>query len=386
MRRLMQASIKSRGIMLFAAALITLTAALPSLSQSPEAGYVLGPGDTIDILFFGDADLSRLVTIKPDGTIALPLVGEVGAAGKTTAQLTELLVKLYSKYKKSPSISVTVREFRVDRIYILGQVSRPGEYQMRLGVGILELIASAGGPTTRADLGKAAIIRGKTETIQLNLLEAFVKNQSPDVKLMAGDVLFLPETDRRMVVLGQVNRPGSYDLLEGQRVSDLLAAAGGVTTRAALPRGFLVRGAEQIAVDLKKVLAGETEANLPIRSGDMLVVPEFQNRIAVLGAVGRPGTFDLLEGTKLIDAIATAGGRSDRADLKQVVIMRLDQSQTSMIRANVDQILKGQDLNQNIILQHADVVFVPERGLTMTQVLQYLSVTNIVRVLFGVRF
>ncbi len=345
--------------------------------------YILGPGDAIEIHVFGEPDLSGTVTIKPDGTISLPLIGEVKAAEKTTSQLSAQLIKLYSKYLKSPSISVVVRQFRVDRIYILGQVHRPGEYQLRPGVSLLELVASAGGPTNRADLAKAVIIRGKTETIPVNFLEVFTKNQNLDVKLLPGDVLFLPETDRRIIVLGQVNRPGSYDLLEGQHVSDLIAAAGGVTTRAALSRASLVRGTEQIPVDLEKVLAGDVEANLSLRAGDMMVVPEFQNRIAVLGSVHRPGTYDLKEGMKLIDAIAIAGGGTDKANIGQVAIIRLEAGSTKTMTADVDRLLKGQDLSQNIALQHGDVVFVPERGLTLGQVGQFFNVFNLFRILFG---
>ncbi|MDR7427334.1 MAG: SLBB domain-containing protein [Armatimonadota bacterium] len=360
------------------ASAVTYAAAAPA----PSDLYVLGPGDTIEIVVFGEPDLSRTVTIKPDGTISLPLIGEVKAAGKTTAQLVAELTNLYKKYLKAPSVSVVVRELRVERIYILGQVNRPGEYQVRQGMGILELLASAGGPTTRADLAKAVIIRGKTETIQLNLLQAFATNTNPDVKLQPGDVLFIPETDRRIVVLGQVNRPGAYDLLEGQRVSDLIAAAGGVTTKAALTRAFIVRNNEQIAVDLAKVLAGNVEANVALKAGDMLVVPEFQNRIAVLGAVNRPGTYDLEEGMKLIDAVALAGGRTDRGNLSQVVVIRLDGGKTTTLTANVDRALSG-DLSQNIPLRHGDVVFVPERGITVGTVLQYLNVFNLIRILFG---
>lgn len=358
-----------------------LGAALPAVGQPQNGDYVLGPGDTIEIAFFGDPDLSRTVTIKPDGMIALSLIGDVKAAGMTTTQLAAHLVKLYSKYKKAPSISVGVSQFRVDRIYILGQVSRPGEYQIRQGVGILELLASAGGPTSRADLAKSVIIRNGKETLQLDLLAALAKSKSPDVQIVAGDVLFLPETDRRMVVLGAVNRPGQYDLLEGQRVTDLIAAAGGITQRAA-PGGFLVRGSAQVPVDLQKALSGVTEANVPLRTGDMLVVPENQNRIAVLGAVVRPGTYDLIDGTKLVDAIAMAGGHSEKGNLGQVVVIRLEGTTTKTITANVDNALKLQDMTQNVVLQRGDVVFVPERGLTVTDVIRYLSLANLFRIFF----
>ncbi len=364
-------------------ALIGSVAAFAFSAPAPQETYLLGPGDTVEITVFGEPELSRTVTIKPDGTIYLPLIGEVMAAGKTTTQLANELTALYRKYLKAPSISVVIREFRVERIYILGQVARPGEYQVRPGMGLLELLASAGGPTPRADLTKAVIIRGRTEALQLNLLEAFVTNKNPDVKLLPGDVLYIPETDRRIIILGQVNRPGAYDMLEGQRVADLIAAAGGLTLRAALSRAFLVRGAEQIPVDLQKVLAGDMQANIPVRPGDMVVVPEIQNRIAVLGSVNRPGTYDLQEGMKLVDAIALAGGRTDRGTLAQVVIVRLEGGTTKTITANVELALSGRDASQNIVLQHGDVVFVPERGFDLRTILQYLNAFNLVRIIFG---
>jgi polysaccharide export outer membrane protein len=361
----------------------------PVLKAQPAPSvevYVLGPGDTIDVVIYGEADLSRSVTVKPDGTVSLALLGEVKAAGKTTKQFSDELVRLYKKYLKQPSISVTVREFRVERIYILGQVSRPGEYQLRPATGVMELLASAGGPTNRADLAKVVVIRGKTEAMQLNLLEAFVANRNPDVKLLAGDVLFIPETDRRTVILGQVNRPGAYELLQGQRVSDLIAAAGGVTPRAAPDKAFVVRGQEQIPVDLQKVLAGDVPANLALLPGDMMVVPESQNRIAVMGAVRNPGTFNLVQDMKLVDAIALAGGTTDRAAVTQVMIVRVEGGKPKPITANLERALRGQDITQNLALQTGDVIFVPERGFSLGQIAQWLNLANLSRILFGALF
>ena len=360
----------------------------PALAQQPGAPetYVLGPGDTLEIVIYGEADLSRTVTVKPDGAISLPLLGEVKAAGKTTTQLAADLTRAYSRYLKQPSISVTVRELRVDRIYILGQVSRPGEYQLRPGAGIMELLASAGGPTNRADLAKVVVMRGRIEATQLNLLEAFAVNKNPEFRLVAGDVLFIPETDRRITVLGQVNRPGAYELLEGQRVSELLAAAGGLTTRAAPERGFVVRGAQQIPVDLKKVLAGDLEANVQLQPGDMMVVPESQNRIAVLGAVNNPGTFALSEGMKVVEAVAQAGGPNTRGALSGVTIVRLEGSQMKRIVVNLERALSGQDISQNVALQTGDVVFVPEKGFTLPQLAQWLNAFNLMRIVFGAWF
>jgi polysaccharide export outer membrane protein len=361
----------------------------PALHAQPapsQDAYVLGPGDTIDVVVYGEPDLSRTVTVKPDGAVSLALLGEVKAAGRTTKQFAADLARLYSKYLKQPSITVTVRDFRVDRIYILGQVARPGEYQLRPAIGIMELLANAGGPTNRADLGKVVVIRGKTEAMQLNLLEAFATSRNPDVKFLAGDVLFIPETDRRTVVLGQVNRPGAYEMLQGQRVSDLIAAAGGVTPRAATDKAFIVRGQEQIPVDLLKVLAGDIPSNLALQPGDMMVVPESQNRIAVMGAVRGPGTFALVENMKLIDAVGAAGGPTDRANITQVTIVRVEGGKPKPITANLERALNGSDISQNLVLQNGDVVFVPERGFNLRDIGQWLSLLNVTRILFGALF
>lgn len=365
-----------------------MLAVSPSIAQPSPAqeAYILGPGDTLDIVVYGEPDLSRTVTVKPDGAVSLALLGEVKAAGRTTTQLAADLTRLYGKYLKQPLISVTVREFRVDRIYILGQVSRPGEYQLRPGIGIMELLANAGGPTGRADLAKVVVIRGRTEAQQLNLLEAFATNRNPDVKLLAGDVLFVPETDKRIVVLGQINRPGAYEMLEGQRVSNLIAAAGGLTVRAAPQKAFIVRGPEQIPVDLEKVLAGNLEANVTLSSGDMLVVPESQNRIAVLGAVNNPGTFGLTEGMKVVEAVALAGGPTGRGTLRRVIIVRVEGGQTKRIVVNLERVLSGQDAGQDTALQNGDIVFVPDRGVTVGQAGEWLNLFNLLRILFGAWF
>jgi len=290
----------SIGVLIVALLVIGLGESAAATPASQPA-YMLGPGDTIEILVLGDADLSRVVTIKPDGTIALPLVGEVTAAEQTTSQLAAMLVARYSKYLKAPSITVSVREFRVERVYVLGQVNRPGEYPIRPGL----------------------------------------------------------------------------------TVADLLAAAGGVAPRAALQRAFLVRGNSQMSIDIQKILAGNLEGNLPLSAGDIVVLPELQDRIAVLGAVHRPGTFDLVEGMRLIDAIALAGGQSERANLEQVAIIRLEGGKTQTSAANLARALRGEDATQNILLRNGDVVYVQEQGTNLAQTAQFLTVLNLVRVLFG---
>ncbi len=370
-------------VVLMAISIASMTAGGAAAAPSGQETYLLGPGDAIEITVFGQPDLSHTVTIKPDGTIALPLVGEVAAAGRTTAQLEKDLTKLYLKYLRAPSISIAVREFRTSRIYVLGQVNRPGEYQLKPSAGVLELLAAAGGPTTRADLAKAVLIRGKTETQQLDLLGAIKQSKDPDVALEPGDVVYIPQTDPRIIVLGEVTHPGAYDILEGQHVTDLIAGAGGLTTKAALTRAFIVRGQEQIPVDLQKALAGDTAANIPLKPGDMMVVPESHERIAVLGAVNKPGPYDFTPNLKLVDAIALAGGQTDRANLGRVQVVRVDGTKATMVTVNVAKALSAQDPGQNIALQSGDIVYVTPKGLSLDQLGSVFNVFYVLRLLVG---
>ena len=381
----MSAQRRSVAVLLLVGTLVMGRAAGALAAPGGADAYILGPGDTIEIVVVGERDLSQTVPIKPDGTVDLPLVGEVRASGKTTSQLAADLIERYSKYLRAPSITVAIRELRVEHISVLGQVNRPGEYPIRPGEGILDILASAGGPTDRADLAKAAILRGNpVQTIALNMLDAFAKDKDPEVKLLPGDVVFVPATDRRIVALGQVSRPGAYDLLEGQHVSDLLAAAGGLTPQAASQRAFIVRSDQQIPINLQEVLAGNLEANIPLQPGDMMVVPEGRAQIVVMGAVNRPGKYDFQEGMKLIDAVALAAGQTSAGNLGQVGIVRLVDGKTKTIALHLDRALGGQDMSQNVALQPGDVVYIPEKGVTLEKAAAFFSIIGVVRYLFGV--
>ena len=126
----------------------------PQTNLAVPDNYVLGHGDQIEVNVFGEPDLTRTVTIKPDGIIALPLVNQVAAAGKTAAQLEAELTRMYSKYLKRPSISVLVRQFRMTPIYVMGEVSKPGRYDLTYEMTFLDALTLAGGEIRRSPMSE----------------------------------------------------------------------------------------------------------------------------------------------------------------------------------------------------------------------------------------
>src|SRR6266566_1475476 len=145
----------------------------------------LAAGDKLRVTVFGEDKLSGEYQVDSAGSLSLPLAGTIKGAGLTKPELEQALTtKLKSEYLRNPKVTVDVVSYRP--FYILGEVSKPGEYQFRSGLNVLSAIAIAGGATYRASTSKVLIQRsGSTEMTEYQ--------QSPTVLVMPGDVVRLPE-------------------------------------------------------------------------------------------------------------------------------------------------------------------------------------------------
>src|SRR5579864_345119 len=180
---------------------ITGAAAAPSSSPVPPTAvapdnYVLGAGDQVEITVFGQPDLTTTATIRPDGMIALPLVKEVKAAGRTAPQLEAELTGLYRKYLRAPSISVAVRQFQMNHIYVMGEVAKPGRYDLTDNMTVLDALTLAGGTTDMANLDGTHIARkedGKSKAIAVKMNQVMLgKDAAQNLKLENGDLVYIP--------------------------------------------------------------------------------------------------------------------------------------------------------------------------------------------------
>jgi polysaccharide biosynthesis/export protein len=194
-------------------------ATAPSTSTNPTAPdhYVLGPGDQIEITVFGEPDLSRTVTIKPDGVIGLPLISQVKAAGKTAAQLEAELTRMYSMYLKAPSVSVLVRQFRMNPVYVMGEVSKPGRFDLTYEMTFLDALTLAGGTTDKANLDGVQIVRvenGKSKAIPVKANQMIQgKEATQNLRLQSGDLIYVPQ--RGMGLMDVLRNIGLLRLILG---------------------------------------------------------------------------------------------------------------------------------------------------------------------------
>lgn len=199
----------SRFLALVCAALVAAaTADAQELSRGSDAGappfpivqppsdYTIGPDDVLTIAFWGEKDMSGDVVVRPDGKITLPLINDVVAAGLSPNQLRERVATLAEKYLQNVQATVIVKEINSRRMFITGQVEKPGAYPLTTRTTVMQLIALAGGLKEFAKSNKIVVMRnvsGREVHLAFDYREVVEgKNVSQNVEMKPGDTVVVP--------------------------------------------------------------------------------------------------------------------------------------------------------------------------------------------------
>lgn len=168
----------------------------PMFAAGEETDYVIQPGDVLLISVWREPDLQQTILVRPDGGISFPLAGDLPAAGKTIAQLTQALSAKIVKYIPSPVVTVTLQENLGNRIYVTGKVAKPGVYLINQYVDVLQALSMAGGLTPFAERANIKILRregGVERVIPFNYKQV-EKGQEleQNIRLRPGDTVLVP--------------------------------------------------------------------------------------------------------------------------------------------------------------------------------------------------
>jgi len=263
--------------------------AIDAPAQQQGIEYTIGPGDVLRVAVWRHADLDRDVTVKSNGTITLPPIGELMAAGLTPSELSRELVQRFRDYtRETTQVTVSVEQFNSRAVFLTGQVTAPGRYSFEAIPDILQLLSSAGGALPSADLSQVSILRpsiGGPELISVDL-GAYMRGESaqPLPALMPGDTIEVPSilgggglAGAGMVyIFGEVNTPGAYPTSDRIDLFQLIAVAGGTTIDAQLNEVSVVMDAgdgQAVAkVNLNSILKRGTPKPFFLRAGDRVVV------------------------------------------------------------------------------------------------------------------
>jgi protein involved in polysaccharide export with SLBB domain len=361
-----------------------LAALLAATLVAQPADYTLDTGDVIAVVVLRHEQFSGEYTVPPDGHVVFPGVGNLQVRGQTLQGLADTLRERLSQRLRNPEVFVSLKQARPQLVFVEGQLNRPGAYPIQPGWRVADAIAAAEGLKILPERTVATLIRGE-QTMPIDLPAILHRgDQRTNYLLQPGDLLSVQQKPAvRVAILGEVKRPGNYDLDADSRVMQAIAQAEGVTEFAALKRAFIDRQGTIIPFDLyQSSVQGDTREsnNPPLQDGDVIVVPQNLQRYAIVGQVARPGYYPIPEGKPFLlsDAIAQAGGMTPRAITSTVTILRMEGDALNRLRVPYQQFLKRGKLEANPPIREGDVIYLAEvNRLDLGQILTAVSILNI---------
>lgn len=317
-------NLKPFGYDLFANAPTTYA---PVASIPVSGDYLLGPGDSLDILFYGKTNDAFSLNINREGIVDFPELGPVGLAGLTYAEAKEMLRSRIAAQVIGTQVSISMGSLRSIQIFVLGEAYKPGAYTVSSLATITNALTSAGGVTNIASLRNITLKRKGKTIANLDLYDLLLLGDtSGDIHVQAGDVIYIPTVGDLVSVEGQVLRPAIYELKGGESVNELINLAGGFGPRAFPTSSRMNRisvGGFINVFDLN--LKKSKDKNLLLKAGDHLIIDEIsdyrKNIVTLIGAVRHDGEFDWSQNMRISDVINRDKLQPD-TDLHNAILVR----------------------------------------------------------------
>ncbi|MFB6278882.1 MAG: SLBB domain-containing protein [Salinibacter sp.] len=365
----------------------------PSPTGPVDDSYVVGSGDELRLVVWGAPEFQYDLTVDRQGRIFVPDHGQFTVAGKELGELrTDMkkwLSRKHSGLTAEPQtvfMSLSVTRIQPIKIYVLGEVARPGGYTVSAMSNVFNSLYSVGGPLQRGTLRRIRVIRDGQVASTVDLYNYLVEGKSPDpVGLQSGDYLRVPVRGKTVAITGAVQRPAYYEMKDGETVKDLINYAGGLESDAYTTTFRISRlvppeerttenpsvPRKELIFDLEKVLAGEQSIDLSdadrvhIQSIPARSDPATTSKVAsarISGAVFQPGEYALADSVQTVrDLIRQANGLTDDAYREQASLYRINEDLGSAIRTiNVDSAMTG--------VPRANVPLVPGDSLHISSV------------------
>jgi len=283
----------------------------PVANAPVVADYALGPGDELMIRGWGSIDIDYRATIDRNGLISIPSIGSVPLAGVRAGDAEGVIRNAIGQLYKGVTVNVNFGRLRSITVYVVGQASRPGTYNVSSLSTLVTALFASGGPNANGSMRHVQIKRGGKVAAELDLYSFIGKgDKSTDMKLQDGDTIFIPTAVGHVALVGKVNTPAIYELkTANDSIESLLDYAGGMPVVADPRRAFLERidasrnqprSVEQFA------LSGEG-LKRTLKDGDVLnvtsITPDFSNAVVLRGNVDQAVRAPFKAGMRISDLI-----------------------------------------------------------------------------------
>ena len=256
--------------------------------QAFEAGmnreYLLGAGDVVEIVAPTLPEIIGEQTVSPDGSMTIYPAGEVKVKGKTRTEAETIIKEALRRYFDVPALTLRIKTFENNQVYVLGRVTSPGPIKFRGRPNLLEAMSRAGAFSGSGQVRppyQCAIIRGKDQMIWVSLDEMLHGGSSGrNLDLAGDDIIYIPDIDEgNIFVLGEVGKPGAFDIAGVKTILDAIAKAGGPTENAVTSNILLIRNrgkepSQPIRVSLDDMInKADFSGNILLSKNDIILVP-----------------------------------------------------------------------------------------------------------------
>ena len=372
-------SLKPFGYDLFANAPTTFA---PAASIPVSSDYLLGPGDTLDILFYGKTNTAFSLEINREGFVDFPQLGPVGLAGLTYGEAKDMLQARIAAQIIGTQVSISMGSLRSMQVFVLGEAFKPGAYTVSSLSTITHALVSSGGVSDIGSLRNIQLKRQGKLVATLDLYDLLLAGDtSNDVRIQAADVIYIPTVGDLASIEGQVLRPAIYELKGTESIQDLVELAGGMGPKAFAQSARLQRiNFDGFMTTLDVDLTQSEDKSASLRGGDHLTVDAITNYkkdvVSLQGAVRHEGDFAWRDGMRVSDIVATRDKLNPDADLGAVMLVREipNSADIEMLIFSFERVLADFSSEDNQRLMSRDkIIVLSAYGDRATQISPYIT-------------
>ena len=319
------AALKPFGYDLFANAPTTFA---PAASIPVSSDYLLGPGDTLDILFYGKTNNAFSLEINREGFVDFPQLGPVGLAGLTYGEAKDMLQARISAQIIGTQVSISMGSLRSMQVFVLGEAFKPGAYTVSSLSTITHALVSSGGVSDIGSLRNIQLKRQGKLVATLDLYDLLLLGDtSNDIRVQAADVIYIPTVGDLVSIEGQILRPAIYELKGGESTQDLIDLAGGMGPKAFAQSARLQRiNTDGFMTVFDVDMTQSADQSFALRGGDHLTVDGItdykKDVVSLTGNVRHEGDFAWRAGMQISDVISARDMLNPDTDFNAALLIR----------------------------------------------------------------
>lgn len=291
--------------------------------------YVIGPGDKLKVTLYGNRDETKSSYLSRDGVIEVPEIGPVNLAGLSFKEATQLLKQRVSSELIGTNVYVSLEELRSISVFLLGEAYLPGLYTISGLSSVANLLFVAGGVNEQGSLRNIQIKRAGKTIRTYDFYELLMKGAvDTDIRLLDGDVVFVPFIENKIKIGGAFKRPHNYEIKLGETIQDAINLAGGFLSVVS-PTALIEMSSINASFSAREIsyLNNSTDdLNRALKDGDTVTVKGVtgleSRTIKVTGEVLNPGEFSIMKGDTILDILSRAGGFTDEGYAEGAVFLR----------------------------------------------------------------